>query len=170
MINYINIINIITSLLTSSPVPFSFFSSDALASALAEHLPWQPATLYCYQLKNITPLRWIVIMMMIIGIRILLFSPVPVLFSVLPVLSFFLAPFRVLQTKQKISAGCHSLMGWRLSTNIINITKPQTSMGPAQQVLCVLLHLPVHGLSGLLPWMDCCIYLTHHRNTSAGGV
>ena len=74
--------NIITSLLTSSPVPFSFFSSDALASALAEHLPWQPATLYCYQLKNITPLRWIVIMMMIIGIRILLFSPVPVLFSV----------------------------------------------------------------------------------------
>ena len=37
------------------------FSSDALASALAEHLPWQPATLYCYQLKNITPLRWIII-------------------------------------------------------------------------------------------------------------
>ena len=34
-------------------------SSDALASALAEHLPWQPATLYCYQLKNITPLRWL---------------------------------------------------------------------------------------------------------------
>lgn len=32
-------------------------SSDALASALAEHLPWQPSTLYCYQLKNITPLR-----------------------------------------------------------------------------------------------------------------
>ena len=67
--------NIITSLLTSSPVPFSFFSSDALASALAEHLPWQPATLYCYQLKNITPLRWIVIMMMIIGIRILILFP-----------------------------------------------------------------------------------------------
>ena len=82
MINYINIINIITSLLTSSPVPFSFFSSDALASALAEHLPWQPATLYCYQLKNITPLRWIIIMIMIIGIRTLFFFPVLVFFSV----------------------------------------------------------------------------------------
>ena len=41
------------------------FSSDALASALAEHLPWQPATLYCYQLKNITPLRWIIIIIII---------------------------------------------------------------------------------------------------------
>ena len=45
------------------------FSSDALASALAEHLPWQPATLYCYQLKNITPLRWMMMMMIIIIIN-----------------------------------------------------------------------------------------------------
>ena len=45
----------------------------------------------------------------------------------------------------------------------------QASLGPAQQVLRVLLNVPVHGLPGLLPRLDHRGHFAHHRNTSAGG-
>ena len=56
---------------------------------------------------------------------------------------------------------------WARWWNIVS--KPQTSLGSTQQVLRLLLDLPLHGLPGLLPWLDRCSHPAHHRNPSTGG-
>ena len=45
----------------------------------------------------------------------------------------------------------------------------QASLGPAQQVLRVLLNVPVYGLPRLLPRLDHRSHFAHHRDTFAGG-
>ena len=56
---------------------------------------------------------------------------------------------------------------WARWWNIVS--KPQTSLGSTQQVLRLLLDLPLHGLPGLLSWLDRCSHPAHHRNPSTGG-
>ena len=52
---------------------------------------------------------------------------------------------------------------------MISLSKSQTSVGPAQQVLCLLLNVSLHGLPGLLSWLDRCCHPANDRNTFAGG-